>query len=43
MKKVYKKIYVVLGHYCNNNTRNSSYSILSAYSIKSTLKKHNMN
>lgn len=39
MKKVYKKIYVVLGHYCNNNTRNSSYSILSAYSIKSTLKK----
>ena len=39
MKKVYKKVYVVLGRYSNNNTRNSSYSILSAYSIKSTLKK----
>lgn len=39
MKKVYKKVYVVLGHYCNNNTRNSSFPFLSAYSIKSTLKK----
>ena len=39
MKKIYKKVYVILGHYSNNNTRNSSYSILGAYSIKSTLKK----
>ena len=34
-----KKVYVVLGHYLSNNTSNNSYSILSEYSIKSTLEK----
>ena len=39
MKKVYKKVYVVLGHYLSNSTSNESYSILGKYSIKSTLEK----
>ena len=39
MKKVYQKVYVVLGHYSSNNTNNKSYAFLSEYSIKSTLKK----
>ena len=34
-----KKVYVVLGHYLSNSTSNNSYSILSEYSIKSTLEK----